>query len=47
LLKAYVPDLRANVIRPLREAGIADGVIAALGGKTRLNPLVPLLADAR
>jgi mannose-6-phosphate isomerase len=47
LLKAYVPDLRADVIRPLREAGIADGVIAALGGKTRLNPLIPLLADAR
>ncbi len=47
LLKAYVPDLRANVIRPLREAGIADEAIAALGGRTRLNPLVPLLANAR
>ncbi len=47
LLKAYVPDLHANVIRPLREAGIADEAIAALGGKTRLNPLLPLLAGDR
>lgn len=47
LLKAYVPDLRKTVIRPLREAGVADRAIAALGGRTRLNPLLPLLADAR
>ena len=45
LLNAYVPDLHANVIRPLRQAGIPDEAIAALGGRTRLNPLIPLLAD--
>ena len=43
LLKAYVPDLAADVIGPLRAAGIADEAIAALGGRTRLNPLPALL----
>jgi mannose-6-phosphate isomerase len=43
LLKAYVPDLAADVIAPLRQAGIADADIAALGGRTRLNDLASLL----
>jgi mannose-6-phosphate isomerase len=47
LLKAYVPDLQKDVIRPLRKAGVADEAIAALGGRTRLNPLLPLLAAER
>jgi mannose-6-phosphate isomerase len=45
LLRAYLPDLTANVVRPLREAGIADEVIGRLGGRTCLNPLLPLLED--
>jgi mannose-6-phosphate isomerase len=45
LLKSYLPDLQHNVIAPLRQAGIADEVIAGLGGQTRLNPLIPLLAS--
>ena len=47
LLRAYVPDLQKNVIRLLRKAGVADEAIAALGGRTRLNPLLPLLAVER
>jgi mannose-6-phosphate isomerase len=39
LLKAYLPDLRRNVIAPLREAGFAGEDIAALAGQTRLNSL--------
>jgi mannose-6-phosphate isomerase len=39
LLKAYVPDLLRSVVQPLRQAGVADGDIAGLGGRTRLNPL--------
>ncbi len=45
LLKAYVPDLWQNVVTPLREAGISDAAIIALGGKTALNPLKTLLAS--
>jgi mannose-6-phosphate isomerase len=44
LLKAYVPDLMQNIVRPLQQAGIADETIASLGGRTRLNPLSTLLA---
>ena len=44
LLKAYVPDLRQNVIRPLQEAGVANEAILGLGGKTVLNPLNKLLS---
>lgn len=43
LLKTYVPDLVGNVIRPLREAGVADEAILGLGGKTALNSLRGLL----
>ncbi len=45
VLRAYVPDLVRDIIAPLRAAGIADDAIAALGGRTRLNPLTRLLAD--
>jgi mannose-6-phosphate isomerase len=45
LLKAYVPDLAEDVIRPLRQAGVPDPRIAQLGGQTRLNPLIPLLGQ--
>lgn len=44
LLKAYVPDLLEDIIIPLRNEGISDDLIAALGGRTRLNDLVSLLA---
>jgi len=44
LLVAYVPDLVANIVEPLRRAGFADADIAWLGGRTRLNPLPVLLA---
>ena len=43
LLKAYVPDLAANVVEPLRAAGISDPRILELGGRTALNPLSSLL----
>jgi mannose-6-phosphate isomerase len=43
LLRAYVPDLIRDVITPLREAGIEDEAIRALGGNTELNPLWRLL----
>jgi galactonate dehydratase len=32
-----------DIVRPLREAGVDDRAIAALGGTTRLNPLLALL----
>jgi mannose-6-phosphate isomerase len=40
LLMAYVPDLRQDIVGPLRAAGIADSAIVALGGHTQLNPLL-------
>ncbi len=43
VLVGYVPDLAADVISPLRAAGVADQDIAALGGTTKLNPLRRLL----
>ncbi len=43
LLAMYVPDLLANIITPLRERGIADAAIVALGGRTRLNDLAGLV----
>jgi mannose-6-phosphate isomerase len=43
VLCAYVPDLMANVIEPLRARGVADADIEGLGGVTRLNHLAPLL----
>ena len=47
VLRAYVPDLPRDIIAPLRTAGIPDPAIAALAGRTRLNPLVSLLAAGR
>ena len=43
LLMAYVPDLVRQIIDPLRAVGVPDAAIAALGGKTTLNPLPALL----
>jgi mannose-6-phosphate isomerase len=43
LLKTYVPDLVADVVEPLREAGVSDDAIVGLGGKTVLNDLAPLV----
>lgn len=45
LLRAYVPDLLADVIAPLRAHGVSDAEIEGLGGVTRLNHLTPLLAS--
>ncbi len=44
VLRAYVPDLMADVIAPLRARGVSDAQIEGLGGLTRLNHLTPLLA---
>jgi mannose-6-phosphate isomerase len=46
LLKAYVPDLANDVVKPLRLSGISDEAILGLGGRTVLNDLAPLLRDA-
>ena len=43
LVKAYVPDLRADVLEPLRERGIPDETIAQLGGNPRHSDLARLL----
>jgi mannose-6-phosphate isomerase len=43
LLKAYLPDLARNVVEPLRAAGFSGSEIAALGGRTALNPLNKLV----
>jgi mannose-6-phosphate isomerase len=43
MIKAWVPDLQADVVEPLREQGIPDDVIAQLGGIARHSDLVPLL----
>jgi len=42
-LVGYVGDLVRDVIEPLRQAGIADEAIRALGGRTGLNALSKLL----
>jgi mannose-6-phosphate isomerase len=44
LLKVYVPDLARDIVEPLRAAGVSDGAIVALGGRTRLNDLAPIVA---
>ena len=44
LLKTYVPDLARDIVRPLRAAGVSDSAIVALGGRTRLNDLAPVVA---
>jgi mannose-6-phosphate isomerase class I len=43
LLMTYVPGLVWQIIDPLRAVGVPDAAIAALGGKTTLNPLPALL----
>jgi mannose-6-phosphate isomerase len=43
LIKAYVPDLLDDVVRPLRKRGIPDDAIAQLGGISRHSDLTPLL----
>jgi mannose-6-phosphate isomerase len=43
ILVAYVPNLIADIVQPLRNAGVSDRAIAALGGVTELNPLPALL----
>ncbi len=43
ILVAYVPNLVTDIVGPLRDAGVDDRAIAALGGVTKLNPLPALL----
>lgn len=43
ILKAYVPDLRRDIIMPLRALGVSDEDILGLGGKSELNDLRSLL----
>ncbi len=45
MLRMYVPDLRADVITPLRHAGYPDDQIASLGGaKSQHNDLIAHIA---
>ncbi len=39
LLNAYVPDIRNDILEPLRRVGIQDQDIIQLGGRTKQNPL--------
>jgi mannose-6-phosphate isomerase len=43
ILVSYVPNLIADIVQPLQNAGVDQRSIAALGGATRLNPLRTLL----
>jgi mannose-6-phosphate isomerase len=43
LLVSWVPDIESDIIQPLREKGIADQVIALLGGCSLTNDIMPLL----
>ncbi|MCK4591081.1 MAG: class I mannose-6-phosphate isomerase, partial [Candidatus Latescibacteria bacterium] len=43
VLKSYVPDLRQDIISPLRALGKSDRQIRALGGQARSNDIAPLL----
>lgn len=46
ILRAYIPDLRADVIEPLKRAGHSPNTIARLGGASlEHNDLARLLAD--
>ncbi len=42
-IKAWVPDLMADVVEPLRQQGVPDEVIAQLGGIARHSDLARLL----
>ncbi|MBD3315965.1 MAG: mannose-6-phosphate isomerase [Chitinivibrionales bacterium] len=42
-LASSVPDLRSEVIEPLRSRGVSDDSIASLGGNPTKNHLLPLL----
>ena len=44
IMVAYVPDLPADVVAPLRELGVAPMAIAALGGPGAANDVAPLRA---
>jgi len=39
MLNAYVPDIRKDIVEPLRQEGIQDQDIIQLGGRTKLNPI--------
>ncbi|MBC7234436.1 MAG: hypothetical protein H5T69_01235 [Chloroflexi bacterium] len=43
LLSMYVPDLKLDIIEPLRAQGVSADEILGLGGQTALNDLRPLL----
>ncbi len=45
VLKSYVPDLRQDIILPLRNLGKSDQQICALGGQGRSNDIAPLLRE--
>ena len=47
VLKAYVPDLSEDIVKPLRLAGIRDEAIVALGGSTELNDLASLVGGTQ
>jgi mannose-6-phosphate isomerase len=43
VLISWVPNLRADIIEPLRACGIPDAAIAALGGNPATNDILPLM----
>ena len=45
-LKAYVPDLAEDVVKPLRLTGMPVEAIVGLGGRTVLNDLASLVVEA-
>ncbi len=45
LVKSWVPDLRKDIVSPLRAAGFSDEEIASLGGKGPGNDLREVLLD--
>jgi len=44
LVKAYVPDLREDVVAPLLAAGVPANEVAQLGGDPKYSDLSPLIA---
>ena len=43
LIKAYLPDLKQDIVTPLKEAGFSNKEIASLGGKGSFNDLAGLV----
>jgi mannose-6-phosphate isomerase len=42
-LVSWAPDLRRDIIAPLKKLGFGEEAISALGGNPETNDLIPLL----